>query len=108
MRTMGKSPKRNYPVEIKFMKNMAKLNELEPADENDAIQTPDVVLTVQVSNPLVSKYKKLVCSEEFVVLGHTYLHELKDKISCFRDEIKVGEFSHDPDQIKNVPVLKVE
>lgn len=38
------------------MKNMAKLNELEPAD-GDAIETPDVILTVQISNPLISKSK---------------------------------------------------
>lgn len=51
--------------------------------------------------------KKLTCSEEFLVLGQTHLHDLKDKINCFRDEIKVGEFSENPDEIKNASVLKV-
>lgn len=48
--------KRNYPVEVKFMKNLAKLNEIEPTPD-DLIQTPDVILTVQISNPLISKSK---------------------------------------------------
>lgn len=48
--------KRNYPVEVKFMKNLAKLNEIEPTPD-DVIQTPDVILIVQISNPLISKSK---------------------------------------------------
>lgn len=48
--------KRNYPVEVKFMKNLAKLCELEPTPE-DRIHTPDVIMTIQISNPLVSKSK---------------------------------------------------
>ena len=122
-----KSSKRTYPLEIKFMKNLARLNVIDP-NEDDMIQTPDVILTVQLSNPLSKAkvhdfyqhyfvwisfinqllFKKIACSEEFQVLGQNFLWELKDKIACFRDEIKVGEFSEDPDQIKSAPQLKVK
>ena len=40
-------------------------------------------------------------------MGQNYLSELKDIISCFRNEIRIGEFSENPDQIDNAPVLKV-
>ena len=49
-----KSIKRNHPFEIKFQKNLAKLNELE-AKEDDMIETPDVILTVQISQGLNSR-----------------------------------------------------
>ena len=58
----SKSAKKVQPVEIKFMKNLAKLNELEPATEededngpSDAISTPDIVINVQVSQSLTNK-----------------------------------------------------
>jgi snRNA-activating protein complex subunit 3 len=40
------------------------------------------------------------------VLGENYLTELKDKITCFKNEIRVGEFSQDPDKIKDAPLMK--
>ena len=71
------------------------------------IKTPDVILTVQLSHALNSKLKKLSWSEEFLVLGQNYLTELKDKISCFRKDIKIGEFSENPDNVVNAPTMKV-
>jgi hypothetical protein len=44
--------------------------------------------------------------KDFIVLGENYLTELKDKLSCFRNEIRVGEFSQNPDQIKEAPLMK--
>lgn len=32
---------------------------------------------------------------------------MKDKISCVKSEIKAGEFSENPDQIKEAPKLSV-
>ena len=39
--------------------------------------------------------------------GQNYLTELKDKISCVKSEIKVGEFSENMDEIKAAPKLGV-
>ncbi|CAF0843034.1 unnamed protein product [Brachionus calyciflorus] len=97
--------KRNQPVEIRFLKNLAKLNELEPENE-DQIQAPDIILSVQLSQPLNSKLRKLAWSEDFLVLGQNYLCELKDKITCHRDEIRIGEFSEDPESVKSAPSMK--
>ena len=46
-------------------------------------------------------------SEDFLVLGDCFLSELKDKITCYRNEIRIGEFSENPDELKNADVLKV-
>lgn len=43
----------------------------------------------------------------FINKGQNYLTDLKDKISCVKSEIKVGEFSQDPDQVKQAPRLGV-
>jgi len=50
-----KSVKRNHPYEIKFLKNLAKLNELEPDKPGDLIHTPDFIATVQISQGLNSR-----------------------------------------------------
>lgn len=55
-----KTGKKSHPVEVKFTKNLAKLNELEP-DPEDTIDIPDIILNVQISNPLISK-SKVLCS----------------------------------------------
>jgi len=51
--------------------------------------------------------KKLAWSEDYLVLGQNYLTSLKDKITCFRNEIRVGEFSENLDKAKESPLLKV-
>ena len=122
----------NYALIIINIKKKARLNELEP-DVGDEIDTPDVVLTVQISQALNNRQSKLAWSEDFLVLGiiiiiiifwssfyvniyvnfifinigQNYLTDLKDKISCVKSEIKVGEFSQDPDQVKQAPRLGV-
>lgn len=40
------------------------------------------------------------------MLGENTLAELKDKISCFREEIRIGEFSEDPEKIVEAPAIK--
>ena len=52
-------------------------------------------------------YKKLAWSEDYLVLGQNYLTSLKDKITCFRNEIRVGEFSENLDKARESPLLKV-
>ena len=52
-------------------------------------------------------YKKLAWSEDYLVLGQNYLTSLKEKITCFRNEIRVGEFSENLDKAKESPLLKV-
>ncbi len=51
-----------------MQKLKARLNELEP-DVGDEIDTPDVVLTVQISQALNNRHSKLAWSEDFLVLG---------------------------------------
>ena len=41
------------------------------------------------------------------MLGKNYLTSLKDKISCFRNELFVGEFSENTDLLKSAMQLKV-
>ena len=45
-------------------------------------------------------------SEDFLVLGESRLVDLKDKIGCFRNDIRIGEFSADPDQVKQAPIMR--
>jgi snRNA-activating protein complex subunit 3 len=99
-----KSTKRVQPLEVKFMKNLAKLNEMIPTSEMDTIKTPDVIITVQITQHLNSR--KLSWSEDILVLGETLLSDLKDKITCFRDEVRIGEMSAHPDELLNKPKLK--
>lgn len=54
----SKPNRRNQPVELRFLKNLSRLNELEP-DSNDQISTPDIILSVQISQPLNSKLRVL-------------------------------------------------
>lgn len=98
------SNKKILPFEIKFIKNLARLNELEPS-EDDQIETPDVVLSIQISQALNNRLSKLAWSDDFLVLGENYLSDLKDKIVCVKSEIRVGEFSEDPDAVKAAPKL---
>ena len=35
------------------------------------------------------------------------MSDLRDKISCYREEVRVGEFSHDPELINEAPLMKV-
>lgn len=58
----------NYALIIINLKKKARLNELEP-DVGDEIDTPDVVLTVQISQALNNRQSKLAWSEDFLVLG---------------------------------------
>lgn len=48
--------RRNQPAEIKFLKNLSRLNELEP-EPGDEIFTPDIILSVQISQPLNRKLR---------------------------------------------------
>ena len=43
----------------------------------------------------------------YLLIGQNYLTDLKDKISCVKSEIRVGEFSQDLDQVKQAPRLGV-
>ena len=51
--------------------------------------------------------KKLAWSEDFLVLGQNRLSDLRDKISCYREEVRVGEFSEEPELINEAPLMKV-
>jgi len=99
-----RTAKKMLPFEIKFIKNLARLNELE-VPEDDEIETPDAIITIQTSQALNNRLSKMAWSEDFLVLGQNYLTDLKDKISCVKSEIKAGEFSENPDQIKEAPKL---
>ncbi len=54
--TYGNTSNRIQSVELKFKKELARLNEQEP-NEDDVVQTPDLIITVQLSQPLNPKLR---------------------------------------------------
>lgn len=56
---------------------------------------------------LITYLKRLSWIEEYYLLGQNKLSLLKDNISCFRNEICVGEFSENPEELWNTHKLKV-
>lgn len=80
--------------------------------EFEPVNTPEVLLTVQIYTPerkLDSKvalsYAKLPSfhvDQEFQVLGSQFLTELRDKIDCLSDKAIPGECSDFPDAVPDV------
>ncbi|XP_042982400.1 snRNA-activating protein complex subunit isoform X2 [Carya illinoinensis] len=60
--------------------------------EHSAVPYPEVVLCVEVYH----SSRKWVKTQEFLVLGHQTLTELRDKIYCSTDQVMLKAGQHDP------------
>ncbi|XVF85261.1 hypothetical protein PTKIN_Ptkin17bG0103700 [Pterospermum kingtungense] len=76
---------------LRSMNSCGKVKSVD-AEEHIPVSYPEVVLYVEVYHN-IRKWSKI---QEFLVLGHQTLTELKDKIYCLTDQVMQKAGQHDP------------
>ena len=75
----------------------------DPNDNKKAVGIPEVLLSVQIYRPYKPKSSGIPqLLQEFDVLGHQKLTELRDHIDCIADHMIVGEYSDTPTMQQDV------